>query len=250
MIINLWSTPRTGSNWYASYLYNTYKNENPNTLLIAQYLNHFHFINYIKSGQTDWIYDYEKNSLYPNYTYDWLKKSIKLSYKAGKRTRSPDEEEQYRIELLEKHDSGKNPLILSNHILPMSKKAYEYLFSKANKNIFIYRENIVDQLSSYALAYTTKMWKPKKDYQVLENIHTPKDVIKNLYERIIYWHKLDKTNCEIIKYEDINFTDNTQVKIKKQNNIDPFVQLDQDTQSYILELNNDYCNRFTFQKTL
>jgi len=240
MIINLWSTPRTGSNWYASYLYNDAKKINQNALLFSQYLNYFHFINYIKPKLTDWIYTYEKNSSYPNYSFDWLRKSIKLSYHQGKRIKTPEEEEEYRIELLERHDHEKNPLILSNHILPMSERSYNYLFTKANKNIFIYRQNIKNQLASYALAYTTQIWKPKKDFKPLENIHTDKGVIKNLYDRIIYWHSLDKTNCEVIKYEDINFSNNTQIKIEKQNKIDPFIQLDAETQNYILELCEDF----------
>jgi hypothetical protein len=243
MIINLWSTPRTGSNWYASYLYNDSKKINSKTLLFSQYLNYFHFINYIKPTYTDWIYTYEKNCFYPNYSFNWVSRSIKLTYNYGKRTKTPEEEEEYRIELLEKHDHEKVPLILSNHILPMSDRAYNYLFQKANKNIFIYRENIKDQLSSYALAYTTQIWKPKKDLKTLENISTDKGVLKNLYDRIVYWHNLNKINCEVIKYEEINFTDNSQIKIEKQNKIDPFIQLDTETQNYILELCEDFKNR-------
>lgn len=244
MIINLWSTPRTGSNWYASYLCDNYKKVNPKTQIFNQYLNYYHFISYTKPNYTDWVYTYEKDCSYLNYSFDWLQKSIILSVNQGKRSKTPEEEEQYRIELLEKHDHEKIPLILPNHVLPMSDRAYSYLFKKANKNIFIYRENIKDQLSSYALAYTTQIWKPKRDLKTLENIRTDKGVIKNLYDRIVYWHNLSKINCEVIKYEDINFTDNTQIKIEKQNKTDPFIQLDSETQNYILELCEDFKGRF------
>jgi hypothetical protein len=250
MIINLWSTPRTGSSWYASYLFNEHKKINHQTQIFHQYLNYFHFINYSKPNHTDWVYEFQIGCTYPHYQFDVLKKAINHFYKSGKRTKTPDEEENYRIELLEKHDHNKFPVILHNHVMPMSKKSYEYLYRKADKNVFLYRENLVDQLSSYALAYQTTIWKPKKNLPVFKDIKTDEQVIKNLYDRIIYWHNLDKTDCEIVKYEDINFNDHLEIKIPKQNYVKPFTQLHQDTQNYILQLNEEFSQFISLQKTL
>jgi len=245
MIINLWSTPRTGSNWYASYLLNENKKINPKTQIFHQYLNYFHFINYSKPNHTDWVYEYESGCTYPHYAFDHLKKSIVYTYKSSKRTQTPEEEENYRIKILEKHNHDKFPLVLHNHVLPMSQKSYDYLFHKADRNVFLYRENLVDQLSSYALAYQTTIWKPKKNLPVSENVKTDEQTIKNLYDRIIYWHKLDKTNCDIVKYEDINFSNHSEIAITKQNLIKPFTQLHKDTQNYILKLNEEFTKLFS-----
>jgi len=245
MIINLWSTPRTGSNWYAAYLCNEHRKVNHRTQVFHQYLNYFHFINYSKPNHTDWVYEYEKNCSHPYYRFDHLKKSIAYSLRSGKRTKNPDEEENYRIEILEKHNHDKFPLILHNHILPMSEKSYDYLYRKADKNVFLYRENLVDQLSSYALAYQTTVWKPQKNLPILENIKTDEKIIKNLYDRIVYWHKLDKTNCMVVKYEDINFNNYSEIKIPKQNLVKPFTQLHKDTQNYILRLNEEFSQLFS-----
>jgi hypothetical protein len=240
MIINLWSTPRTGSNWYAEFLFTNLKKTNNKTQIFHQYLNYFHFINYSKSNHGDWLYEYDKNCTYPNFEYDFLKKSITFQHKLGKRTRDPKVEESHRIHILDNHDQNKFPLILHNHVMPMSEKSYTYLFNKANKNIFLYRENLVDQLSSYALAYSSTIWKPKSNLKVLQNVKTDKNVIKNLYDRILHWHSLDKTNCDVVKYEDIKFSDYPNIKITKQNKVKPFDQLHIETQTYILELNDNF----------
>jgi len=244
MIINLWSTPRTGSNWYASYLSHQHKKVNSKTILFHQYLNHFHFINYSEPNHTDWVYEYEMGCTYPHYQFDVLKQAINKSYKSGKRTKTPEEEEIYRIELLEKHNHDKFPLILHNHVMPMSKKSYDYLYHKADKNVFLYRENLVDQLSSYALAYQTTIWKPRKNLPVFKDVKTDEHVIKDLYDRVVYWHKLDKKNADIIKYEDINFKDYSEIKIPKQNVVKPFTQLHKDTQNFILKLNEEFLKLF------
>jgi hypothetical protein len=251
MIINLWSTPRTGSNWYAQYLAQEQQKLNSKVLVIHQYLNSFHFINYIKPNYSDYVYEFSNTCMYPSYQYDVLKQSVVYNLKFGQRLRNPEEEEKYRIELLEKHNHAKTNLILHNHILPMSTTAYNYLFNKADKNIFLYRENIIDQLSSYALAYTTSVWRSSNKNNIFENINTDKNVIKNLFDRIVYWYKLDKSNCEIIKYEDIDFNYTGNNMPKKQNIVSAFSQLDTETQNYILDLANQFNKKLiNSEKTL
>ena len=245
MIVNIWSTPRTGSNWYSAYLLNEYQKVNKNTFVIHQYLNHFHLINY--NGAGDWLYEYSKGLCYPAYIFNHLKQSIELTSICKKRERDEHSEEDYRIKLFEKHNYQKNPVILHNHVAPMSSKAYNYLFSKADKNVFLYRENLIDQLSSYALAFTTKIWKPSLNYTTQSNIDVDRNILENLYERILYWHTLDKTNCDIIKYEDLNFSQ-TEYKLPiKQNLTSSFDQLSEQTKNVILELNEKFNS---FVKTL
>jgi len=232
MIINLWSTPRTGSNWYSQYLYKKYNSENKRTQLYTQYLNQYHFINYIKSNYNDFVYEYNTGCSYKDYAYNHLRQSISYTYKTEKRIRDSNSEEQYRLELLSKHNHIKNPSIFYSHIAPMSDLSYNTLFDMADKNIFLYRKDIKRQLSSYALAYGTTQY--KQSIKIHENVNVDYGVIKNLVDRIIKWHTLDKTNCEIVCYEDLEFELHSDLP-KQQNKIDPFSQLSNTTQEHILK---------------
>jgi len=240
MIVNLWSTPRTGSNWYSAYLLNQYKKENKNTFVIHQYLNHFHLINYSKAGYSDWLYEYAPGLCYPAYIFNHLKQSIELTSICKKREKDESSEEEFRIQLFERHDHNKHPVIFHSHVAPMSDKAYDYLFKKANKNIFLYRENFVDQMSSYALAYGTNIWKPRVNLPVFENIDINEGVLKNLYERILFWHKIDKQGCEIVKYEDFDFNHQDEGMPVKQNKTNTFSQLSKKTQNTILYFEKEF----------
>lgn len=245
MIVNLWSTPRTGSNWYSQYLYKKYSSENKRTRLYAQYLNQYHFINYIKPNCTDFVYQYDYDCSYKYYTYDYLRQSISYTYKIEKRIGDSNSEEHYRLELLFKHNHIKNPTIFYSHIAPMSDLAYNTLFNMADKNVFLYRKDIKRQLSSYALAYGTAQY--KQSVKIYKDITVDYDVIKNLVDRIIKWHALDKTNCEIVCYEDLEFELHSDLP-KQQNKIDPFSQLSNTTQEYILNL-VDYFSK-SIEKTV
>lgn len=240
MIINLWSTPRTGSNWYAQYLLKKYSAENVKTKLFAQYLNQFHFVNYMKLDYPDFVYDYDTKCSYKLYMFDHLRQSISHVFKSQKRFRDAKAEETYRLELLSKHDHIKNPSIFYSHIAPMSNLSYKTLFDMAERNIFLYRKDIKRQVASYTLAYGTGQYKPSLLDKVYENITVDPFVIKNLVNRIIKWHELDKTNCEVLCYEDLNFSEDDSLP-KQQNKVDPFDQLSIETQDVILKY-IDYFN--------
>jgi hypothetical protein len=233
MIVNLWSTPRSGSNWYASYLVNEYQKQNKRTIKHKHYLNYYHLKNYYGGGG-DWVYEYKSGYSHPHYYYDHLFQGIKKTNIYKERTRNIEEEESYRIELFEKHNHIKNPLILHSHFAPMSKKAYDYLYNKADRNIFLYREDFVAQMSSYALAYGTNIWKPVQNYVVYQNVDADEGVLKHLFERIALWHQIDKSGGEIVKYEDFDFNYSGDSMPTKQNKVSSFQQLSKKTQDVIL----------------
>ena len=104
MIVNLWSTPRTGSNWYSQYLYKKYSAENKRTLLYSQFLNYYHLINYSNPKYNDFVYEYDKDCSYKSYEFDQLKGSISHKPVAEKRLLDSDDEEKYRLKLLAKHN--------------------------------------------------------------------------------------------------------------------------------------------------
>ncbi len=243
MIINLWSTPRTGSNWYAKYL----TKKHPGFLLVSQFLNDYHLYNYMKAGYNDFLYRYEKGCAYKYYFYDKLKQTIQSKIVSKERNLNKAQEEEYRLDLLDKHNPNKNPIIFYNHVMPMSENSYKKLYDIADKNIFLYRKNIVAQLSSYALSYGTSQWKPNPNKIVYENIQVENNILDNLYDRIIYWHTLKKENCEIVAYEDLDFDVYLDNMPKKQNTVPSFDQLHKTTQDYILLLESKFS---VFQKTL
>lgn len=234
MIINLWSTPRTGSNWYSQYLQKKLEC-NIKPILFHQFINYYHLVNYQKSGYDDFVYEYDLKCSYLQYNFDKKKECITISRKAEKRKLDQIAEEEHRLDLLDKHNFVNHPAIFYNHIAPVSNKAYTKLFSMTDRNIFLYRKDVKRQLSSYALGYGTKQYRFTGLKNTHENVSVEFDVLKNLADRIQIWHQIDKTNCEIVCYEDLDF-DLFEDLPKKQNIIDPFLQLDTQTQNHILEL--------------
>ena len=140
MIVNLWSTPRTGSTWYSLYLYNKLKENNPRTYLIKQYLNYVHLINYSNPKYPDFIYQYEEGSSYITYDYDKLSGSLTNQTTKSPRTRNHIDEETHRLNLLDKIDHKKNTFLFHSHVQPMSKKSYDYMVAKADKNIYLLQQ--------------------------------------------------------------------------------------------------------------
>lgn len=233
MIVNLWTTPRTGSNWYSKHLLSELRKENPKFTLIEHYFNTYRMKEYSTPSLRS-VYDYNKECSYKFYYYDHLRKSIASRVKAEKRTLNVEQEEEYRLSLLEKHNFTSTPVLFYSHVLPISNKAYEKLFNIADKNIFLYRKDIKRQLSSYALSYAiSDFHSVKKNYS---EIHLEESIIQGLADRIIEWHALDKTNCDVIAFEDLDFESDGENLPKQQNNNDPFLALDDATKDNILKL--------------
>lgn len=240
MIVNLWSTPRTGSNWYTSYLYNQYNKSiryHNNIAILNQFFNTFHLKSYMIENYGDFIYEYQQGACYNHYYLDVNKRiNMKLMYET--RILNEEFEEDYRLSLLDFKNLDHKCFIFHNHVMPMSEKAYTFLKTKASRNIFLYRENIINQLSSYAIGYHTKNFhKPNK---ALYDVYVEETILQNLADRIIYWHQLDKTDCEIIKYEDLPF-DKVKNLPEKQNDYDTFAVLSDTTKQTVIKL--DACIR-------
>jgi len=243
MLTVLWSTPRTGSTSYSLHLINQLSDTNKEVIFLRQYLNEFHLRSYFKRDDPDLLYNHEPYAYYLEYYLDSLSKKIKTKNVFNKRWRNLEQEENYRIELLQKHNLKKYPILIHQHVSPMSIKAYSFLRSTATKNIFLYRENFVDQLSSYALAMHTKIFRkqgPNHNVPVLKDVTVDKQLLINLADRIKNFYTYDKTGAEIIKYEDIDFK-NLKTS-EKLNVVPPFDQLSVQTKLDILELKEDFEN--------
>lgn len=233
MIVNLWSTPRTGSNWFCSYLEKEYFDRYSIKLThINNCLNQFHLTGYINPEVPgDFAYQYSNGLSHTDYYYDHLAKSIKSKKIYGKRTRSKTEQEKHIISILQKHDKNKTPLLLHNHVATISQDGYDFLYNLADKNIFIHRKNHIDQLSSYAIASYHKDFHNQKP--VISDVEINPDLITNLTERIIHWYTIPKYDCDVVCYEDLDFS--LYGLPKKQTTGKTFDQLSISTQKLIIE---------------
>lgn len=242
MLTVLWSTPRTGSTWYSQELYKKIQNNNRAAVYLRQYFSKHTLDCYFLPNQDMQVSKYEPKSFYLKYQLEPLCKKIVETRVYERKTISAQEEEVHRIHLLETTNITKYPIVLHQHVSPISIDTYHYLKNKANRNIYMYRENIVEQLASYVVAvYSNNFF--QTNFQHIENAEIDLDRLESLYERILIWHKLDKTNCEIVKYEDV-------CDLKK-NNKRPISQLSGKMLRAIQNLNERYQDFiFQFQKTI
>ena len=137
MIINLWSTPRTGSVWYSNYL----KQQYPGSVLITEMFNQYHMDIYrhtMHNGRRINAHTYAAGFFYEDYFI--LDGTIATKKVFAERTLSIEQEETYRIDLFNQVTSAV-PLILHNHVAPIDEKVRQHLVSIADKNVYIYRKD-------------------------------------------------------------------------------------------------------------
>jgi hypothetical protein len=251
MLIVLWSTPRTGSTWYSNYLIEEYKKQNITLNFLKQYFNKFQYTGYVKQGSNELFQTYSSGMSYIQYKSEAFTNKITSIIKSEERKLLPKYEEAYRIGLLEKVNLSRFPYLLHQHVQPMSKDTYFYLKNKATKNIYLYRENIIDQLASYVVAIHTQIFHRTLGQTVkpVTDAYIDESMLESLYNRIIYWHDLDKTNCDIIKYEDIDFSQNY-LRIAKQHKVPPIEQVSEKIRNKIYTLNDKFNTYINQKKTL
>jgi hypothetical protein len=215
MLTVIWSTPRTGSNWYSSYLLNQLLQQGKNAIYLRNYFGKYHLTSYQKHNSQELFYEYERGMFYKEYYLDSFTKRIQTRVVSNQRVLNSVEEEAHRIAVLDKNNLEKYPVLINQHVKNIATDTYHYLRYKANKNIFLYRENIVNQLASYVVAINTQKFVSNyTSNNIIKDAEIPGEQLYNLYDRIIHWHTLDKTGCEIVKFEDLDFS--IESNIKKQ----------------------------------
>jgi len=242
MLINLWSTPRTGSNWYARKLVKDHENIT-RAYSISELFNKNIYTYYYKDegGKIYFLKDYGPGCFYNEYSLDTNDGLIETRV-YEERTRSPIDEEMHRISLVRKVNKG-HVMILSNHVSPINEDIYKELCKLADRNIYLHRKSIKDQLSSYGISFATKQFISfTEDYVPIKNINVDKRVLDNIAYRILVWHTLDKSKGEIIDYDSINFDQYVSDDMPKlQNKESAFEALDDETRNHILQL-EEYVN--------
>lgn len=218
MITNLWSTPRTGSVWYTLYL----SLQDPTSIVVNELFNKHHMQMYYSNVDGKIINHNEYMTGYFYREYCLIDDKFSIQYKFERRHRNIKEEESYRFEIL-KNSMSSNNFLLHNHVAPLNEDIRMFLMQAAEKNIYIHRRNKRQQLASYAIAYSTKLFGVTETSKIT---HEPVDDIDpihliHLIERIKIWDNLPKT--DIITYEDIPFRDID--KFPKKQNIDHYARL-------------------------
>lgn len=246
MIYNLWSTPRTGSVWYSIKLLIDLRQSYPNTQLLSEIFNPYHLTIY-KKKESDSVLNlqqYEHGSYYEDYQIvDGELKKVEVF---GHRGRNASEEERYRLELVKQLMAMDIPLVIHNHVHPLNPEIYQFLHQKADRNIFIGRKDVLKQVASYAVAYASKVFAQFSEENLSEkmkNIQIDDKVIENLISRIKFWDALDKTNAEIVYYEDIDFNEHQPFQARlprKQNLTSAMDKLSSDSQAKIRKMVDDY----------
>ena len=213
MLINIWSTPRTGSVHHSYVLRDAF-----NAQLINEFFNRYHmsiyFTNYngVKLNHREYV----PGSFYSEYFVD----SGKLSYRKiyGERRRTIDKEENYRLKLFDLIDINSQNLVMHNHVAPINKEVYNRLIGMTSKNVYVYRKDKRAQLASYAVAFSSKQfvlfkseYKHKSMVSDIDKIH-----LENLINRIKIYDGLEKS--DEIAYEDMEFKPSPNYPIKQVNN--------------------------------
>ena len=237
MIINLWSTPRTGSVWYSKYLSQKY----PGSMLVTEMFNRYHMNMYHVRDPVGAIRNFHQpveNGFYKEYYLDSNNFLSKQDI-YGVRTRTIDQEEQYCFELLKKVNKDQI-LIMHNHIDPINNDIRTWLLANADKNYWIYRKNKKLQLASYAVALSTKKFaafnKAAISYEPVQDCELAP--LENLIRRIKVWDSFEKTDK--VAFEDIDFFDAPGFPLDQ--NTDPWSRLSIKMQKYIETLVNSYEN--------
>lgn len=211
MIINLWSTPRTGSVWYSYHLART----TPNSMVITEMFNRYHMNIYVHvaNGIITNHHQYIDGSYYKEYLVEDGCLTTRKVY--APRSRSVDEEEIYLWKLLQEVSDTKQNLIFHNHVAPMNDSIRQYLTRRGETNLYIYRRDKRAQLGSYAIAYATKQFalfdKSKLSDVVIDSVDI--GPLRGLIDRIRVWDRV--RGADTIAYEDIQFYDQPGLPVKQ-----------------------------------
>lgn len=238
MIINLWSTPRTGSVWYSFHLAKLHPGSlRLNEMFNPRHMNMYHLHDTVSDSFLN-HHRFVDGSFYHDYYLD-DQGFIQKRRIYAERSRSPAEETEYLKTLIH----NRNPqqvLILHNHIEPIDTGVRQYLLHEAKENIWIHRRNKTQQLASYAVAMITGRFVSfglNPCQLPLDRDCNPMALI-NLMQRIRVWDSHVKS--QVVAFEDIDFYHAPD--FPRDQNHDPWTRCSAQTQSLIKQLVDDYEN--------
>lgn len=240
MLINVFSTQRTGSTWWAYYQLTQLRKKIPQTTLLNEVFNQLEYF-----------------TLRPNDEYV----GPHSEYFFGCFWRAPNEEcskivrnfsEMSKEENVNRFDRwikyirlSEYPIVCHTHLSPIVDEKYlSQLNDMGDKNYVVYRENILDQLASMAIATYTGLWKTylpntvgsKYDYSIISG---------QVLNSVVWLHALISTaptmisthikNAEVISYESMPF-DQTLYGMPRKQNQSSFSRLCEQDQQIIIKI--------------
>lgn len=203
MIINIWSTPRTGSVWLMHHLKAQYNR--PHTLLIAAPFEPWQNSTYrivLPDGRDKFIPHYQSGAFFQDFYFDGqgILRS-RLNY--CQRVRTPGQEAEHNLKLLKKVKSDQI-VIVNNHV-PIEKNYFDRMLTLASRNIWIDRKNKKDQLASWAISMHSGTFTYfDRSHVFSDQVDIfDKKLLVDLVKRIKVWEKCDKTGHEVLSFEDL-----------------------------------------------
>ncbi|MEQ1723160.1 MAG: hypothetical protein ABL930_08275 [Pseudobdellovibrio sp.] len=239
MLINIWSTPRTGSNWLSFFLKNQLSSRYKNVVFLSEPFNPYHHKMY---------YELKLNGELVNHS-SYSEGLFWLDYKLDEKN-NISAEKKYEINTLDWHSmvrnrknlilekNDENIVVMHNHVSPLDEDIFLLLINQATHNYYTYRKDKRNQLASYALAYHTKNFiKFSGDTNEGQYSHIVKrEVLEDLCLRITESEKRMQSVLKYLKiaYEDMSFVDFPSAPVKQFKN--SWEQLQSEDKTIIDEL--------------
>jgi hypothetical protein len=200
-MINIWSTPRTGSTWYTHYLSSLY----PGSIVVNEIFNSLASPWYFKLnefGYYEFYSRYVTGCFYEDVILVDRKIRVIREYKE-RPVVDESEIRRYKAMFLNRDTSVK--LILHNHVTPIHDELYQFLTNIADENIFLDRKDKRKQLASLAIASASGKYTLHDETLITDEVvaDVNEAALVKLIDSIKLWDKIPKVKS--LSYEDIPF---------------------------------------------
>lgn len=210
MITNIWSTPRTGSVWFAQHIH---RNSEQPAVFLREPFNPFRYNLYHTICDDGSIISdpvYTSGSFYEELCLD-DNNNIYVKRVYAECSVDIAQEDQHRYDVFQQRNHTQH-IITQNHIYPIDRRHRDYLLTHSTNNYWLYRKDKRAQLASYAVALSTKRFTSYKKMDISNqqiskcDYADMKEYLARLMYRVRLWDRFDKpNNSTIIAFEDIQF---------------------------------------------
>lgn len=217
MLITCLSMPRTGSVWWGEYQ----KILHSDSIILHEPFNYSFYCFSNGNRRMSILNEYKEGAFWKN-----------PNLETGNIDDCYHERNLHHDQLCDKWEifikEHKNTVICRNHIIPMKNKYLEFLSNNSSHVFYTYRENIHEQIASYAIGAHTRefvCYDPKysnnneifKDSIIAGNILTIIESFSNEIKNASHIVEKYFPECEWIKYEDMPFDNSIEGLPLKQN---------------------------------
>lgn len=206
MLVNILSTPRTGSVWFTHHTSKNYNNPSVFFGLFEPAMNSYYKIKN-SDGSGSYISDYRPDAFYYDYFLD-ESQNLRITKVFQERTLPYQEQIQLNFEKFKiavKHQT----IVLDHHVGYEDNNITKYLIDHAQENIWIHRKNKRNQLASFVVALSTGRFTVYDKNHILTDAVPDIEVkyLESLLRKIKIWDSLNKGSDRIVAFEELNFYD-------------------------------------------